>query len=811
MASPAPSLWSKTRLAAARSACALAVLAAALAPAHAAKKKGPPEPDVLDADDPTIKDEDAAPDRDLVASGPSDEDLVIAAQKVRTTIQEAPSIITVVTAQQMRERGFRTINDVLRTVPGFEGDRWEFNGWQKEAFARGNAQTVLVLFNGVNIVEPVRNTVSLDRKIPLELLERIEVTSGPGGVLWGSNALLGIVNIVTRRPDDTGLIAELGAGDGPGERLALKGSLGWSKRFNEDVGLTLQLDMFSSMGAELTVDVQKVIGALPEPAPDQPTLYIPEAATVAANDRSWWFNVAGRLELGPVTLDWMIPFEQEYRPIATGGSNIMHDFLTDTEGTGVTTNSRDSIRVGILSFSDRFAEDRVGINARAYLVSWEVNENPFGIYAASPVVLGQLGHTQDVRIALIADEILRPGGAIDVDWRPLDNLTLIAGAEVFADLLHGLNQTSWAKDQLGTCPEGFTYNEFDPYLHCKIVEPQITDSDRTTGGGFVQADWKVSSRVALSAGLRLQVSSQFGASLLYSGGAVFKVGDATHIKLFASSGLRPPSIVSTNVNPETASGVSFQPNPDLQAETARSFELELNTTLLKDEGLVRDLYLRANTAYTLLDNVIGRPAGVYQNSEERDIVSAEAVARLRFDAGHELWANYTFTKVYDDGAPGGELRNFAQHVGNVGGKLAFLDDHIQLGAVLTLKSSMVDRSRPAVYDPDRPDYSLTCEAILAGALPPSNPLYRACQFPTLSDGIWVFPGWSVAETIQPLALLDVGVRFKDIWRDLTLAFWFNNVLDHRYYEPDFFQDPRVIARPQPKPGMSFFGSISLGL
>ena len=630
-------------------------------------------------------------------------------------------------------------------------------------------------------------------------------------MLWGSNALLGIVNIVTRGPDDTGIIAVFGAGDGPGERLALKGSLGYSHRFNEDIGLMLHVDMFSTMGAELTVDVQKVIGALPEPAADSPTLYLPTSSTVAPNSRSWWFNFAGRLELGPVTFDWMLPFEQEYRPIATGGSNIMHDFLTDTDGSGVETAAADSISLGILSYRDRFADDAVGVTARAYLVSWEVDENPFGIYAASPVVLGQLGHTQDVRIALVSDQILRPGGAVDVDWRVTETLTLLAGAEVFADILHGLNQTSWAKDALGVCPEGFTYNEFDPYLHCKIVERQITDSERTTGGGFIQADWKVHPRVALSGGLRLQVSSQFGASLLYSGGAVFKVGDATHIKLFASSGLRPPSVVSTNVNPQTASGVSFQPNPDLDAETSRSFELEVNTTLLKDEGVIRDLYLRANGAYTLLDNVIGRPAGVYQNSDSRDILTAEAVARLRFDAGHELWANYAWTRVYDDGAVGGRLRNFAEHVTNVGGKLQFLDERIELGAVFTFKSSMIDENRPAVYDPDRPDYSLSCEAILAGALPPEHALRRACQFTTLQDGIWVFPGWSVSEEIQPLAMLDVGVRFKNIWRDLTIAFWFNNVLDHRYYEPDFFADPRVIARPQPKPGMSFFGQISIGL
>lgn len=786
-------------------------VALCLAGGSASARVGPPEPDVLDADDPSIKDEETAADKDLVSAGPSDEDLVIAAQKVRTTIQEAPSIITVVTARQMRERGFRTINDVLRTVPGFESDRWEGNGWTKEVFARGNARTVLVLLNGVNIIEPVRNVLSLDRKIPLEIIDRIEITSGPGGVLWGSNALLGVVNIVTKQPDDTGLIVELGAGDGPGERLALKGSLGYSHRFNDDFGMYLHVDMFSTDGPELKMDVQKVIGALPEPAADSPTLYIPESAVVSPDKRSWWFNFAGELKAGPLAFSWMLPFETEYRAVSTGGSNITHDFLGSSLGGGVLTRGRDAMSMGLLRLRERFANDRVGINARAYLVSWQFEEDPFGIYPSSPIILGQLGHTRDIHLKIAADQIMRPGGAVDVDWRIAETFTLLAGAEVFADLVEGFDQTSWANDVSGVCPEGFRYDEYDTYLRCSITEPQVTDSDRITGGGFVQGDWKVDPRVALTAGLRLQTSSQFGAALLYSGGAVFKIGDATHIKLFGSSGLRPPSTVSTNVNPDPASAITFQPNPDLEAETSGSFELEVNTTLLKDEGIIRDLYLRGNGAYTLLNNIIGRPAGVHQNSESRNLVTAEAAARLRFDAGHELWANYAFTQVNDDGVEGGELLNFAQHIANIGGKLSFLEDHIQLGAVLTIKSSMIDPNRPAVADPSRPDYSLSCESILAGALPPEHDLYRTCLFPTLADGIWVFPGWSVNEEIRPLALFDIGVRFKDIWRDLTIAFWFHNILDNRYYEPDAFSDPRVLSRPQPKPGMSFFGQISLGL
>ena len=115
--------------------------------------------------------------------------VVLSAARTRTTIQEAPGIITVITAEEIRARGHRTINDVLRTVPGFEGSRMDSNGWFEEGFARGQARTLLVLVNGVNITEPIRNGVTLDRKIPIDAVKRIEITSGPGGVLWGSNAL----------------------------------------------------------------------------------------------------------------------------------------------------------------------------------------------------------------------------------------------------------------------------------------------------------------------------------------------------------------------------------------------------------------------------------------------------------------------------------------------------------------------------------------------------------------------------------------------------------------------------------------------
>ncbi|MFT7580748.1 MAG: outer membrane receptor protein involved in Fe transport [Myxococcota bacterium] len=768
-----------------------------------------PEPDVLDADDPTVSDDLGAPDFDLTASGPSDEDLVLAAQKVRTTIQEAPSIIFVVTRKQIVERGYRTVNDVIRSVPGFEGDRWEGNGWQRENIARGLPRTILVLLNGVNIVEPLRNFTSLDRKIPLEIVERIEITSGPGGVLWGSNALLGVVNIVTRRPDDGGLEALAGFGDGPGDRLQLKGALGYSKRVSELVSFYVHANFYSTEGPELTVDSQKIIGSLPAPAPDSPTLYLPGPLTLTTGKRSWFFNFAGRLEVGPVALDWMIPFEADYRAIATGGAPLTTDYL-DPNGPGRPTDSADSIRVIQLSYQDRFSNDTMGVSARAYLVEWDLKEDPFGVYPASPVIFANFGHTEDLHLAFNKDAILRPGLALDFDFQLSDAFTLLAGAEGFLDYMHGVTQASWASDVEGECPDGFVFDALDPYLPCKIEEPLVSDAERLIGGAFVQAEWRALPRLTLSAGTRLQLSTQFDPTLLWSAGAVWNPVDRWHLKLFASTGLRPPGFVSTNTR-DTTSGISFKANPNLNAETSRSYELEVNTMLLQDVGEVRDLYLRASGAFTQMSNVIGRPGGVFQNSGEQEIVSAEAFARLRFQGGHELWANYTYTRVFDDSVPGGEITNFANHMFNVGARVSFLNDSIELDGILTFKGPMTDRNRPPLYDPSRPDYSLSCDAILSGGFASDFPLRQLCAFDSLSEGVWVLPGTDVAERIEPVVLLDVGIRFKNLWEDLTLAVFVHNLFDSRYFEPDLFSDPRVLSRPQPKPGMSIFGQISIGL
>jgi iron complex outermembrane receptor protein len=128
------------------------------------------------------------------APGPADitlqesidlESVVLGAAKTVTTVQEAPSIVTIVTRVEIRRRGFRTVNEVLdQWVPAFQFVPGT-NRAVESTMTRGAVQAALSLRDGISMFDPGFNVLSLGQGLPIELVKRLEVVSGPGGVLWG--------------------------------------------------------------------------------------------------------------------------------------------------------------------------------------------------------------------------------------------------------------------------------------------------------------------------------------------------------------------------------------------------------------------------------------------------------------------------------------------------------------------------------------------------------------------------------------------------------------------------------------------------
>ena len=120
---------------------------------------------------------------------------------------EAPSSVTVVTGTQIREQGYRTLADVLRTVRSFfvTYDR-NYSSLGVRGFARpGDYNTrILLLVDGHRLNDNIYDDAMIGTEFPVDvdLIQRIEIVRGPVSSLYGSNALFAVINVVTKHASD---------------------------------------------------------------------------------------------------------------------------------------------------------------------------------------------------------------------------------------------------------------------------------------------------------------------------------------------------------------------------------------------------------------------------------------------------------------------------------------------------------------------------------------------------------------------------------------------------------------------------------
>lgn len=129
---------------------------------------------------------------------------------------QAAAAIHVITRHDIARSGVTSIPELLRRVPGMEVARFDSNKWAITArgFNDRFANKLLVLVDGRSIYTPTFGGIHWDiQHLLLENIERIEVIRGPGGTIWGANAVNGIINILTRNSEDThGTLIKAGAG-----------------------------------------------------------------------------------------------------------------------------------------------------------------------------------------------------------------------------------------------------------------------------------------------------------------------------------------------------------------------------------------------------------------------------------------------------------------------------------------------------------------------------------------------------------------------------------------------------------------------
>ena len=576
---------------------------------------------------------------------------VTAASRATETVEEAPSSVSIVRSEELRQMGYPTIAEALRGVRGvFVSDDRSYPTVGFRGFGRlgdyGNR--VLVLLDG----QPTNDDwlgssyVGYDARTDLEDIDRIEVVRGPGSVLYGTNAFSGVINLVTRGVEGKSS-GEVGVGTsdyGVGRGRA---------RYNLKLGPS----------AALWTSIAAAKGAgrdfyFPEYA-DVPTL----AGNARGLDGFESGTINGRITYKSLTAMWFLHSRDKSIPTAEYdtlfGDSRFHQ--VDTRGL----------------FEVRFEPElsrSVQLMSRAH-----VNYYAFRGYYPRPDENGGLEKDRfDGSWAGIEERlVLTPGGKV--------RLTL--GGELQSHYL--VHQT--------VSDNGGTYLDDEPTYQ--------------VGAGYLLADVPLSNAVRLSAGSRFDSYSTFGSSNNPRLALIARPYPAGNLKLLAGKAFRAPSIYELYYNDN---GITQQASPDLQAESIYSAEIEFShrfsptvvATIAGYENLVKNLIVTRGTG-TPADPDTGTPADLlrYENSRAPVLtIGGEIEVRRDFRQGWMLAASYSaqHSRYLNGSTPSDlfgtsanptlrQVPNAPEHLASVRGSVPVISHALVASTRISLEGPRFDR------------------------------------------------------------------------------------------------------------------------
>jgi outer membrane receptor protein involved in Fe transport len=704
-----------------------------------------------------------------------------------TTVQEAPAIITIVTGEEIKQQGFRFFGQVLGSIPGWinntaEGDQVTLPQ------VRGTVQAALLLRDGVSMFDPQFNVATMSRAMPLETIKRVEVVTGPGGVLWGSNSFLGVVNVITKDAEDVnGLEMSAGYGDGHGDASDFRAYAMFGKTFLDNKLKVFLHASYENYLGQVPWPSRQFLAGSPAPEPAGPSL-LSVGTQNADFARSWLLNLDGKITiLQKLNLYFMVPFGEMNYGLTFNSTLITNDMVPH----GNSSMWSFWERYGILEYKDRFLNEKLGLNVKGYYINFNRDLGPRIFPNTSGLVGGLTFGVRDM-------DIQRYGGTLDVDfagptWSWGSNRVL-AGAEAFHEQSAAINSFFWEPGDPATgrsagdllpivCPLQNSGNGMVTAVpQCPILF--AGGAERTVAGLYLADQLRLHPTLTLDGGVRYQQGfgqRGYAAQVLGSAAAVWQLPFAPdfHLKLNWSQGFRPPIFNSTDGN---GAAIEFGGNPKLTPEQSQSFMGELNARLLRNVRKVRELQLRIDYAYTVLDNLIIIKNGLYVNAGRRAINSVEFLGKLYLAGDHAITLGYTFLQIATSDQ--GEFVSPPRHFFHIGAVFNLVKNLLDVNGNLTVMN--------AYQDPNR--YPFQASSLLGANYP----------------GVSARASDLTYDRLTPVALLQLGARLR-LWHDRIIgSAQFYNVLNQHYYNPDVFFDqaPFVETQPNPAPGFSFFASIT---
>jgi iron complex outermembrane receptor protein len=532
----------------------------------------------------------SAPDEVLFGEIPA----VQGASRFDQPVSEAPSAITVVTAEQIRRFGYRTLADLLRGVRSFYGtyDRmYDYVGVRGYSPPADLNNRFLLLIDGHRTNDGIYEQAALgtDAILDIDLVDRVEIVRGAGSALYGANAFFGVINVVTRSPRSVANAelsaavhrydgykgrVTLGHGFGDGSRILLSGS-GWR-----------------SGGRDLYF----------------PTLDAPETNNGIAEgkdgDRSR--SLFGTVVSGNFTL--RAAWSSREKEVPTG----VYDTVFNAGGTRV----RDERYFADLLFEKRGAADSA-VSARLYFDGY--------------------GYDGDY---VYADAAINP----DPPNRYLNRD--VARSRAYGAELAGMRRFGGRHKLTGGLEFRNDYRQDQKNFDAEPFYTAWLDdrSDSFSWGAFLQDEIALADTVLLSAAARYDRHPDFAGRTSPRLALILNPAQGTTVKLLYGRAYRAPSAFERLY--ATSAGGLMVPNPDLKPESITSYEAVLEQAIGPNVRLTLDGF------HNRLSRLIGQvvlPDGSaqMQNGGGVRTLGAEAEIDARWESGVQALASATFQRTVD--------------------------------------------------------------------------------------------------------------------------------------------------------------------
>jgi len=547
--------------------------------------------------------------------------VVEAASKYAQPTTEAPASVTIITSDEVKKYGYRTLADIVASAPGIYTtyDRnYDYLGVR--GLSLGDSITrnsrVLVLVDGHRINNSLTDGAAIgpDFILDTDLIDRVEVIRGPGSSLYGNNAFLGVINVITRKGQDMAgngleVSGEVGSFD------TFKGRVTYGHSFTNGLELLLSGTIYTTEGQD----------SLYYPAYDQ---RINPGNDLASNN-GFAENADGGNSMNGFGSFKFFDFSLEGGYITFQKNNPTAQFLTDFNDSRLRTT--DDRGYANLKFAHEFP-DVVDVTAQVYYDQFD-----FNIVEPS---LQQQGGTlnKDVQAAKWW------GTEVQLTKHIWDRLTLTLGGEYVDD---------------------FEQKEYNLPLETgpgpPSPPPPAYYANRQSYGIYLETDTAVLTNLHLNAGVRYDQYSDFEPRWDPRVALIYDPFGQTTLKAIYGTAFRTPNFFELR-----------DAAPGLEPETIATYELDY------EQGIGDHLRSSVAGFYNQIDNSITFKNSAYRNLSGADAKGVELSLDAFWAGGVRGRASYTFQQV-EDSSTGQVLTDSPQHLGKLNLSVPLWKDKIFAG------------------------------------------------------------------------------------------------------------------------------------